>query len=173
MFAVLAIALGVAQVAPAETECLISPGAISQPVPRFASFPARIEKLGPPAPVDIRSNREARTYRTVLRDGAGEGPNFAGHFALVGWGCGARCEQWAVIDEKSGKVHFEPSIEIIDATNVDPDAPLEFRRDSRLLIAMGAPHENEARDGVGFYEWTGKSFKLLKFIPRAKACRDR
>ena len=140
-------------------------------MPRFASFPARVEKLGRPAAVDIRSDRKARTYRTMLRDGAKAGPNFAGHYTIVSWGCGSSCVQWAVVDGRSGKVHFEPAVETVDATHVDPDEPLEFHRDSRLLIVLGAPNEEGAREGVSFYEWSGKSFNLLKFVPRAQTCQ--
>jgi hypothetical protein len=45
-----------------------------------------------------------------------------------------------------------------------------FRQDSRLLVIVGAPNEDEARDGVTYYEWTGSRLKLLRFVPRSQAC---
>jgi hypothetical protein len=175
VLALLAVALAAAQIAPAQAECLISLGGVTGPVPSFASFPARIEKRDHPIGVDVRASSMARTYRTQLRGGAKAGPNFAGHFTIASWGCGSACVQWAVIDQNTGKARFEPTIDTIDASSVDPDSsngePLVFHRDSRLLIVQGAPHEDETRAGVGFYQWNGGAFGLLKFVPRARACR--
>ena len=47
--------------------------------PRFEDYPVRERFTGRPAPVDLSSDPRARRYRTVLREGARKGPNFAGH----------------------------------------------------------------------------------------------
>src|SRR5688500_13024365 len=73
--------------------------------PRFESYPARLYR-GRVAPVNLRSAKGAGTFRTRLREGAKEGVNFAGHFALVGWGCGTGCLSAAVINLKNGAVTF-------------------------------------------------------------------
>ncbi|MGH7025529.1 MAG: hypothetical protein ACREEB_18330 [Caulobacteraceae bacterium] len=166
-----------------DTDCMISLSAITQSVPRFSDYPARVEKIAKPAAVDLRSDPEARTFRTMLRDGARNGPNFAGHFTIVGWGCGSSCLQWAVVDARSGKVSLDRSIQVVSAVYVaDEQAKLpgvdydynalRFRRDSALVAILGAPHEDEAREGVAFYRWNGKIFQFLKFVPRAEACRN-
>lgn len=59
---------------------------------------------GVPAPVQLRSAPYGRTFRTRLREGARGGPNFAGRFTLVMWGCGAPCQMVAVIDAESGRL---------------------------------------------------------------------
>jgi hypothetical protein len=115
----------------------------------------------------------------MLRIAARAGPNFGGHYTIAGWGCGASCLQWGVVDAKTGHVHFEPSIEIVDASHVGDDEfqrprdfnALRFRRDSDLLVVLGAPHEDTSREGAAYYCWNGRRFSLLKFVPRKHACR--
>jgi hypothetical protein len=41
--------------------------------------------------------------------------------------------------------------------------PLDFRKDSRLLVARGCPEEKDCASY--FWEWTGAQFKLLKKVP--------
>jgi hypothetical protein len=173
LFATLAGALAATAAAAQGDDCLISTDAIRQPVPRFADYPASVETIRHPA-APVLASREARMFRTELREGARKGPNFAGHFTVVGWGCGSACIQWAVVDARTGKVRLEPSIEVVSVDNVaDANADvfaLRFRRDSRLMIILGAPKEDQAREGAAFYEWTGERFRLLKFAPRKAAC---
>jgi hypothetical protein len=65
-------------------------------------------------------------YQTRLREGAKKGPNFAGYFTLVSWGCGSSCQEWAVIDARTGRVFDR----ILRTT-----AGSEFYLNSRQLIA--------------------------------------
>lgn len=60
---------------------------------------------GKPAAMVLDSKR-VRMYRTVLREGAKQGPNFAGHYTIVTWGAGLGVFSMAVIDAKTGKVYF-------------------------------------------------------------------
>lgn len=45
-------------------------------VPRFDQYSVPVPQVTP-APVDLNSHPSARRYRSVLRAGAGKGPNFA------------------------------------------------------------------------------------------------
>jgi hypothetical protein len=54
------------------------------------------------------NRREARTFRTVLRREAAEGPNFNGHYRIAYWGGGTGVVSWAVIDLSTGAVWFAP-----------------------------------------------------------------
>ena len=47
---------------------------------------------------------KAGQFRTAISKGAKARANFAGHFALVSWGCGS----YVVVDSQSGRV-YEPS----------------------------------------------------------------
>jgi len=114
---------------------------------------------------------EAKRYRTVLREGAAGGPNFAGHYAVVSWGCGASCNDMAIVDTRSGKVTFDKRIRDNYSGHVGVFNFESSRINSRLLVIAGMPQEDEARDGVTYFEWTGSSLKLIRFVPRIQACR--
>ncbi len=143
---------------------------------RFAVWPAARGRSSPPAP-PVLASPEARRFRSVLREGAAAGPNFAGHFTIVVWGCGASCTSAAIVDARTGRVTMPRALRAISAVHV-ADVPgsadgfnsLRFRRDSRLLVVLGAPGENEERDGVTMFDWNGTALRLLRFVPRADLC---
>lgn len=141
--------------------------------PRFEDYPVAIPRPAPPAKPRLAS-RDAREFATAIRQAAAAGPNFAGRFALAVWGCGSACNDFAIIDARSGRVFFDPGLRAISVLHVDPgrepNGSLRFRPDSRLLVILGAPAEDDARDGVAFYEWTGTALKLLRFAARASIC---
>jgi hypothetical protein len=161
-------------------DCTISLARLPSSTPLYRDFPAAGDFRGKPAALDLASNRDARQFRTVLTAGAAKGPNFAGHFTVVGWGCGSACLAWAIVDATSGKVYFDKIARVVSAANVgeNPVEPgvngdfdvLRFRRDSDLLVMLGAPGEDEQRDGVNFYRWDGSALQLLDFFPRYELC---
>jgi hypothetical protein len=159
--------------------------------PQFASFAAAPENIAKPAPVMLKGNNAARRFGTALTMAEREGPNFAGHYTIASWGCGTGCLDWGVIDAKTGKAVFDPKLRGVtdfasDWTNYDVVTKgyealgantqkfdlLLFRRDSALLVVLGAPGEDEARDGIGYYHWTGTAFEQVRFIPAKTLCRS-
>lgn len=135
--------------------------------PTFRDFPATESFSGSPAPADITSHREAGKYRTVLRDGAKSGPNFAGHYTLVTWGCGSECQEFAIIDAKNGRVYFPAAIRFNSFGMVrDETEPFQYKKDSSLLIIAGQPDEKEEL-GLFYYHWNGRDLKLIFTEKRA------
>src|SRR5262245_33590984 len=65
--------------------------------PTFEQFKVTEEPEFVPAPLNPKSNPIARNYRTAIRSGMKSGPNFAGHYTLVVWGCGTSCSSFAVV----------------------------------------------------------------------------
>src|SRR3954466_12462988 len=105
----------------------------SRPAPRFEDYPVREIYKGPVAPVRLDS-RKARMFRTRLREDSRVGPNFAGRYTVVVWGCGTGCAQMGVVDARNGRVYFPP-VEYMDIPDME-DAEARsrvFRLDSRLL----------------------------------------
>jgi hypothetical protein len=182
--AVAALALPWAAPAAPQTDqagdCVISLASLPKAVPRFEDFPAAGNFRGKPAAVDFTGNAAAREYRTAIRDGAAKGPNFARHYTIVGWGCGSACQGWALVNAAGGNVHLDKTMRAVDASSVgdNPAEPgvnadydvLRFRRDSTLLIVLGAPGENRKRDGIAFYRWDGTALKPLAFFARDQVC---
>ena len=136
--------------------------------PVFGHF--KVESLpgARPAPVDLKSHPLARRYRTVLRAGAPEGPNFAGHYTVVGWGCGSSCVQFAVVDARNGAVFFPQGFQSVSGVHVnsdgfEPDAARDgywgrYRLDSRLLVVLGALDERPDREGATYFLFEDGAF---------------
>ncbi len=140
--------------------------------PRFESYPARVYR-GRVAPVNLRSSKGAGTFRTRLREGSKAGVNFAGHFSLVGWGCGTGCMSVAVINAKTGAVYFPKELYAFGVWLFSDDGEvLTFKPDSRLLILSGFPYSETERDepkaGLYYYEWTGARLRLVKFVEKQR-----
>lgn len=136
---------------------------------RFEDFPAKEVYTSKPAPVDFSHNPRAAVYRTRIRAGAESGPNFAGHFTLVGIGCGSSCLSLAVVDAKSGKVHISKTLNALswgpgEEYGLSWPFGLKFQLKSRLLIAYGHRNDEEAY-GLFYFVWRDTDFTIMKFVP--------
>jgi hypothetical protein len=106
----------------------------------------------------------------MLRLGSQEGPNFAGHFTVITWGCGSPCHTTVVVDAKSGRV--------FDGLTSQYDE--EYRLDSRLLVIDRLACEDTADvvspgsslEFMRFFEWRDSSFELVDSLPNATNCRN-
>lgn len=128
-------------------------------LPRFEDFPATESFAGTPARVDLASQPWASLYRTMLREGAAEGPNFAGAYTLVSWGCGTQCQQWAVVDARTGRVHGFP---------FDSGLGVDFRPDSRLVVVNPLePGEDPwpGRPPPAYFAWDGRQMVRIPTPP--------
>ena len=136
-------------------------------VPAFEQHPAVVSSIVVPAKVRLDSHPKARTFRTALRDGAKNGPNFAGHFTIVTWGCGIACQDVSIVDAKSGRVFFPQQLQPTSNDAVtDETPPLQYRLDSKLLIVAGSPLDRDDNIGIHYYLWTGQNLKELLYVPK-------
>jgi hypothetical protein len=69
-------------------------------------FPVETLYEGPVAETNLESNPAAREYRTVIQNSASNGPNFAGHYTFVEWGCGSNCRRFAIVDAITGNTVY-------------------------------------------------------------------
>ena len=133
--------------------------------PRFEDYAVTEIFNGKPAPPLIETPLE-RMYRTriregvmkgwgVLRDGKEQpGPNFAGHYVIITWGCGSPCLMAAIVDLTNGHVfpppfHHGPGHSYFQVPWAFPaQPPLAYRLDSRLLIANICEADTTVRVGV-------------------------
>jgi hypothetical protein len=129
--------------------------------PKFSDFPAEPDGHLSPHPPLI--TRNMRSLRTIIRRGASQGVNFAGHYTFAPFGIGTgRC--WFVIDQQTGVVSNDkhgacdgPGNTLMGNGDQDP----QFRLNSRLLVLSGLIDKD--RVGVAYYEWTGARLKMLRF----------
>jgi hypothetical protein len=152
--------------------------------PRFSMYPAKKPVMSRPAPVDLKSDPAARVYRTRLREGAAKGPNFAGHYTVVGWGCGAGCVTFAIVDSLTGKVIVPQEIPGIIGIHLNGDTDdfeseaktgywgLRFRLDSKLLVIVGMPNEDEDKEGAFYYLFEdGQLRPLYSVVVHKRICQ--
>jgi hypothetical protein len=152
------------------SNCLIYLSDVASP-PAFADYPASVRHSTGFAKPRLTS-ADGKRYRTAIREGAAAGPNFAGHYAVVSWGCGSSCNDGAIVDMRSGSVTFDSRIRDVYTGHVGDFNGAGVHLDSRLLVIEGMPQEDESRDGVTYFEWTGSRLKLIRFVPRIQACRE-
>lgn len=139
----------------------------SEAIPTFEDFSVRDHWTGPNANVKLVRPDE-RMFRTQLTKAAQEPPNLAGHYRIVGWGCGSLCAAGAIVDLKTGDVYAPPkSVERrgwgrwIFAGGFVDGPYLETRVGSRLVIVRQQT-QDAAFQEVRYYEWVGTKFRLIK-----------
>ena len=128
--------------------------------PRFEDFPANSYR-GKIVPVRIVSAKD-RQFKSRLRELSGQKPNFAGHYTLATWGCGASCVTTVAIDAESGRTVWLPFT--VCCWDVDIDEPIKFKRDSRLVEIHGS--RNESGGGTYYYALNDGGFALVKAIEK-------
>ena len=122
--------------------------------PQFEDYPAQIYQ-GRLRRVSL-SDHEDRKFAAALRSSIGHHPNFAGRFVLSSWGCGASCVMSAAIDAKTGQVIWLPFT--VSNWPAEVKEPLEFRRDSRLLIVRGSRNEADSQADIAYFIFDGQQF---------------
>ena len=135
--------------------------------PSFSDFPVNKIFAGTPAAPKLVT-RGQRMFRTRLRAGAKAPVEFAGHYTLPRWGCGAGCNGFAIVDSVSGRVYDVPfSLVELPGTwmerygRSDSLQRMDYRQDSRLMKINACPNEKNC----GLYDYVmedGKGLKLLR-----------
>lgn len=144
--------------------------------PAFTDYAVPVYQGKLTAP-DVRTHPRSRLFRTMIRQGAKAGPNFAGHYTLVFWGCGTNCLGLAIVDAISGQVFHPENLQAVDNLNVafedfdflpptDSFAMVKYRPDSRLLLVIGGINEDERLRGISYFVWDGKALQRSLFVPR-------
>ena len=103
----------------------------------------------------------------MIRLGAKQPVEFAGHYTVPQWGCGAGCSMFAVVDSITGHVYDPP----FAASELPGDweeeqgdhipERMEFRPGSRLMKINACANERDC----GFYDYLmvkGKGLRLLR-----------
>lgn len=154
-------------------EHTISRSDVPADAPGFEQFAVKTIYRGAPARPDVHTASRSRLFRTMIRLGAKRGPNFAGHYTLVMWGCGSGCLAVCVVDAVTGKVFHPENLSTIDNENVDweglegPDGRLiRFRLDSRLIVVPGGINEDPQLRGISYFVWERQSLRRIRFVAK-------
>ncbi len=158
-------------------------------LPRFEDYPVK-EVFNRIPHLPILVTPEQRLFRTRIREGVekgwgvwingawGEernlpGPNFAGHYIVIVWGCGTACIRMAVSNAETGAV-YDPPVSykgfalpmLVFPNSVGRAADVEFRKDSRLMIVRATPHaDRRSASPFAFYSlWQDEHWTLLRRV---------
>jgi hypothetical protein len=156
----------------------------SERLSRFEDYPvAEVFRGTAGAPILVTT--EQRRFRTRIREGISKGsgvwsgswtdpfksagPNFAGHYFVIRWGCGSECVMMAIVDATTGEV-YGPPLAARGSLNVPldnlGDMEVDFRLDSRLMVLRNACSDFKDRKSCGkyYFDWKDNRFALVKFI---------
>lgn len=155
------------------------------PTPRFEDYPVTEMFTGTPAPPEIVTPEE-HLYRTMIRQGvskgwgvyrdgkAQRGPNFAGHYIGVEWGCGTGCRMMVFVDAETGKIQYPPlsfghkgTDQIVLPMLGLGSAEIEFKANSRLLIMKACepgPCELNAPGFAYYFLWQEGKWSMLRRV---------
>jgi len=111
---------------------------------------------GEPAAVDFSSYPDAEKFKTRISEGAKEGPNFAGRYTVITWGCGTSCQSSAIVDAHTGD---------IVVYGILSSFGLAYRLDSALFIVN--PKENLPEEDLINAEEFSEEHYPLGAIPLA------
>lgn len=148
-----------------------------QKPPSFEDFPSGKLFTGTPASPKL-IEPWAKMYRTRIRDGvakpegafrgsdfvASKGPNFAGHYFVLNWGCGSGCLMLVVADALTGHV-YTPPLSVGNVGNQKIGLPslgtgwadFDYKPNSRLFMIRTCP------EGAGFtYPFSGTSYFTME-----------
>ena len=143
-------------------------------MPSFGHYPVKVQKATARS-IDYKNSPGAWSFRTRLTAALREGVNFSGRYILTGWGCGTGCISTAIIDALTGRVYFpEPigGIAVGDDENGNyVEKPIDFRKNSRLVIVHGTPgtqidRESYPPTGDYYYEWKNNRLRLVRSVPK-------
>jgi len=138
--------------------------------PKFSDYPTAKVYEGMLAKPILK--KEQRTFRTVIREGAKSRVEYAGHYTIPRFGCGASCNGFYIVDSISGRVYdgfglmeLPPAWE--EQHSSEDIKRMEFHPDSRLLKINACPNESNC----GFYDYVmvdGMGLKLVykKLLPK-------
>lgn len=141
----------------ATASTLASPNAM----PAYTQYQVTEHYAGPMAK-PILTTRQDKAFQSQLRRAAHGQPNFAGHYRVVTFGCGASCVMGAIIEAKTGRVVWLPFTVCCGSDASKP--PVDFRPDSALLVINGM--RNETGDGTHYYALKDGQLTFIGSQPR-------
>ncbi len=117
--------------------------------PKFEAFKATKFFAGTPASPDFKTRESALQFKTVIENGAKKGPNFAGAYTVVSWGCGSACQNHAILDAESGKI-------LVFGNDYVTTRDLKFNKESNLIIFD--PYDPELNPASLEYDFPARYF---------------
>jgi len=148
--------------------------AAQEPPPRFEDFlvSTLLPERSNNAIIGKRVGETTDEFQNRLRQVAKEGPNFAGHYAVVRWQEG-ELSKALIVDSQTLESHELPFVGVFDCWHHKQDTLL-YRIDSALLVVQGWPEPSfEPRSsfspdpcGTYYFRWTGTALTGVAAVLR-------
>jgi hypothetical protein len=136
---------------------------------QFADYPAH--PVAPKRPYEAVISKydviEKKKFAQVVREVVSEGPDFAGRYALVTWGCGTWCWNVVIADVVAGRVYDAPFAAAIGFAEVTPGELIQRRADSSLLVVSGCLEMRNGQQlkagpcGTFHFNWSANHLRLI------------
>jgi len=139
--------------------------------PRFSEYPAAPSTAPRATALAAGSDPRIERDRELLAAALASNANFAGRTVLVRIGCGDGCETVAFVDAPSGRVAYpELLARLPPAPACAAGGPLQFRRDSRLLLVTGVSANQRV---TRYFAWDPESGQLRLVASLASVLEER
>ena len=126
-------------------------------LPRPSQYAVSEQFSGKTKLPDFRGrDRKFNSFRTGIRNGMREGPNFAGHFSMIQIGCGTGCSFAIVGDNNTGRPADFPR-----GGEENNYMQLDFEIGSRLLTAQWLDADKCV---IEFFDYDLKTWKLISKV---------
>ncbi|PDT79782.1 hypothetical protein [Sinorhizobium sp. BJ1] len=127
--------------------------------PKPADYPSRARMKGKTVLPDFKKrDRDFNSFRTRIREGMKQGPNFAGHYSVIQFGCGTGCSGVVVADNQTGRPDRFPR-----GGEENMYLDLQFQVDSRLLAAQWLEYGTN-RCVIEFFDYDRQTWKVVSKV---------
>ena len=143
---------------------------VGKPKPiQFTDYPTRPVAPQRPHAAEIskydvtEKNRFSQAALAVVS----EGPDFAGRYAIVTWGCGWWCSNVLIADVVTGRVYEAPFAAVMGFTQITDGELIQRRADSSLLVVCGCLEMRDAQQsgagpcGTFHFIWSANRLRLI------------
>lgn len=122
-----------------------------------------------PAPAYVGKNQplkltsQSQKYRTLFKQMSQKQPNFAGHYVMEIVGCGGGCSFAITYNVKTGQSFVLPNT-FADCYSKEKgfkQNDIFYQKDSRLVMAVGSRHGDQAQCEMVYYLVENNHFKEI------------
>ena len=128
-------------------------------LPKFNSYPPLGKFKGKKAKLVMERQH---AFRTRMREAYSQKPNFAGHYIIGDWGCGAPCRSVVIFDANTGRQVGGLRVSNWAGSSTFPCSihdPMEYHLNSRLLIVYGSL--DDQKTGIYYFVLGKNSLKQI------------
>ena len=111
----------------------------------------------------LKLTSESRKYRTLFKQMSQQQPSFAGHYVMETVGCGGGCSFALAYNLKTGQSFILPHTfaDCYSEQKGFTQNDIFFQKDSRLVMAVGSRHGDQAQCETVYYLVENNHFKEI------------